>query len=110
MRRDHGLIAAILVQPVIYLILFGLAITNEVNNAPWVVYDQSQTVRSRQLITDLTSLTALREPEFVLSENEVIDFLRQKDGLAGVVIPWNFDDKLERGQEAPIQIDRKSVV
>jgi len=104
MRRDHGLVAAILVQPVIYLILFGLAITNEVNNAPWIVYDQSQTVRSRQLISDLTSLTALRDPEFALSENEVIDFLRQKDGLAGVVIPWNFDDKLERGQEAPIQI------
>jgi ABC-2 type transport system permease protein len=104
MRRDHGLVAAILVQPVIYLILFGLAITNEVNNAPWIVYDQSQTAQSRQLVSDLTSMTALREPQFAFSENEVVDFLRQHDGLAGVVIPWNFDDKLQRGQEAPIQI------
>ncbi|HXG17792.1 MAG TPA: ABC transporter permease [Methylomirabilota bacterium] len=104
MRRDHGLLAAILVQPVLYLILFGLAITNEVNNAAWVVYDQSRTTLSRQLIADLTSLTALREPHFVLSEDEVVDFLRQQDGLAGVVIPWDFADKLRRGQEAPIQI------
>src|SRR5262245_24342360 len=104
MRRDHGLLAAILVQPVIYLILFGLAITNEVNNAAWVVYDQSQTARSRQLISDLASLTALREPQFAFSEDEVVNFLRQKDGLAGVVIPWNFEDKLGRGQEAPIQV------
>ena len=104
MRRDHGLLAAILIQPIIYLILFGLAITNEVNNAAWVVYDQSQTMSSRQLISDLASLTALREPQFVLSEDEVVHFLRQHDGLAGVIIPWNFDDKLERGQEAPIQI------
>ncbi|MBI3247363.1 MAG: ABC transporter permease [Deltaproteobacteria bacterium] len=104
MRRDHGLLAAILVQPVLYLVLFGLAVTNEVNNAAWVVYDQSQSVLSRQLITDLTSLTALREPQFVFSEAAVVDFLRQKDGLAGVVIPWNFDDKLERGQETPIQV------
>jgi len=104
MRRDHGLVAAILVQPVLYLVLFGLAITNEVNNAAWVVYDQSQTVQSRQLISDLASLTALREPQFVLSEDEVVDFLRRQDGLAGVVIPWNFEDKLARGQEAPIQI------
>jgi hypothetical protein len=44
MRHDHGLVTAILVQPVLYLVLFGLAITNEVNNAAWVVYDQSQTV------------------------------------------------------------------
>jgi len=104
MRRDHGLVAAILVQPVLYLVLFGLAITNEVNNAAWVVYDQSQTAQSRQLISDLTSLTALREPQFVFSENAVVDFLRRQDGLAGVVIPWDFEDKLARGQEAPMQI------
>src|SRR5262249_9251849 len=104
MRRDHGLLAAILVQPVLYLTLFGLAITNEVNDAAWVVYDQSRTVLSRELITDLTSLTALQEPQFVSSEEEVVDFLRRKDGLAGVVIPWNFSDKLQRSQEAPIQI------
>ncbi len=104
MRHDRGLLAAILAQPVMYLILFGLAVTNEVNHAEWTVYDQSQTALSRQLITDLTSLTALQEPQFVFSEDAVVDFLRRQDGLAGVVIPWNFDDKLERGQEAPIQI------
>jgi len=104
MRRDRGLLAAILVQPVLYLILFGLAITNEVNHAAWVVYDQSQTDLSRQLVTDLTSLTALQEPHLALSEDAVVEFLRRGDGLAGVVIPWDFDDKLERGQEAPIQI------
>lgn len=104
MRHDRGLLAAILVQPIMYLVLFGLAITNEVNNAAWVVYDQSRTDLSRQLVTDLTSLTALREPQFVFSEHEVIDFLRRQDGLAGVIIPWNFADKLMRGQEAPIQI------
>jgi ABC-2 type transport system permease protein len=104
MRRDHGLLAAILVQPVLYLVLFGLAVTNEVNNAAWIVYDQSQTARSRQLIADLTSLTALREPQFTFSEDGVVDFLRQKDGLVGMVIPWDFEEKLERGQEAPIQL------
>jgi ABC-2 type transport system permease protein len=104
MRRDHGLLAAILVQPVLYLLLFGLAVTNEINNAAWVVYDQSQTALSRQLVSDLSSLTALQEPQFVYSEDEVVEFLRRQDGLAGVVIPWNFDEELERGQETPIQI------
>jgi ABC-2 type transport system permease protein len=104
MRHDRGLLAAILVQPVLYLILFGLAITNEVNQAEWIVYDQSQTALSRQLITGLASLTALQAPRFAFSEDEVVDFLRRKDGLAGVVIPWNFDEKLERGQDAPVQV------
>ena len=94
MRRDHALLSSILVQPVLYLILFGLAITNEVNQAAWIVYDQSQTVHSRQLITDLSALTALQAPRFAFSEDEVVDFLRRQDGLAGVVIPWNFAEKL----------------
>lgn len=59
MRHDRGLLGAILVQPVVYLILFGLAVTNEVNHAPWIVYDQSQTATSRQFIADLTSSDAL---------------------------------------------------
>ena len=104
MRHNHALLAAILVQPILYLILFGLAITSDVTEARWVVYDQSQTTLSRQLMTDLTSLTALREPQIVFSEDAVVDFLRRTDGLAGVIIPWNFEDKLTRGQEAPIQV------
>jgi ABC-2 type transport system permease protein len=104
MRHNQALVAAILVQPVLYLILFGLAITNEVNNAAWIVYDQSRTELSRTLITDLSSLTALQEPLHAQSEDEVVDFLRRQDGLAGVIIPWNFDEKLARGQEAAIQI------
>jgi ABC-2 type transport system permease protein len=104
MRHDRGLLAAILVQPVLYLILFGLAVTNEVNHAPWIVYDQSQTATSRQFIADLTAMTALQEPQFAFSEDAVIDFLRRQDGLAGVIIPWNFADKLKRGEESPIQM------
>ncbi|MSQ48063.1 MAG: ABC transporter permease [Deltaproteobacteria bacterium] len=104
MRHDHGLLAAILIQPILYLLLFGLAITNEVTNAEWVVYDQSHTDLSRRLISDLASLTALQEPRYVGSENDVVGFLRRQNGLAGIIIPWNFDEKLMRGQESPIQV------
>lgn len=104
MRHNHALLGAILAQPVLYLILFGLAITNDVTEARWIVYDQSQTPLSRQLITDLSSLTALSEPQHVRNEDEVVDCLRRTDVLAGIVIPWNFDERLVRGQEAAIQV------
>ena len=80
MRHDHGLLAAILVQPILYLLLFGLAITNEVNNAPWVVYDQSQTVLSRQLVTDLTSLTAFENQSSSLAKTLSWSFCVAKTG------------------------------
>ena len=104
MLYDHALLAAILVQPVLYLILFGLAITNDVHDAPWIVYDQSQSSISRRLVRNLSSMTALQPPELAASEDAVVDFLRRRDGMVGVVIPWNFDDKLQRRQEAPIQV------
>ena len=77
MLHDHALLAAILAQPVLYLILFGLAITNDVNDAPWIVYDQSQSVISRRLIRDLSSMTALQPPALASSEGAVVDFLRR---------------------------------
>lgn len=104
MLHDHALLAAILAQPVLYLILFGLAITNDVNYAPWIVYDQSQSAISRRLIRDLSSMTALQPPALASSEDAVVDFLRRQDGMVGVVVPWNFDDKLQRGEPAPIQV------
>ncbi len=104
MLHDHALLAAILAQPVLYLILFGLAITNDVNDAPWIVYDQSQTAISRRLVRDLSSMTALQPPQVAFSEEAVVDFLRRQDGMVGVVIPWNLDDKLQRHEEAPIQV------
>ena len=104
MLHDHALLAAMLAQPVLYLILFGLAITNDVNDAPWIVYDQSQSSISRRLVRDLSSMTALQPPELAANKDAVVDFLRRQDGMVGVVIPWNFDDKLQRRQEAPIQV------
>ena len=104
MLHDHALLAAMLAQPVLYLILFGLAITNDVNDAPWIVYDQSQSSISRRLVRDLSSMTALQPPELAANKDAVVDFLRRQDGMVGVVIPWNFDDKLQRQQEAPIQV------
>ncbi len=104
MLHDHALLAAILVQPFLYLILFGLAITNDVHNAPWIVYDQSQSPTSRRLTADLSSITALRSPRIARSQDEVVDFLRRQDGMVGVIIPWDFDARLKRGEEAPIQV------
>lgn len=104
MLHDHALLAAILAQPVLYLILFGLAITNDVTDAAWIVYDQSRTAISRRLVRDLSSMTALQAPHVASSEDAVVDFLRQQDGLVGVVIPWHLDEKLQRQQEAPIQV------
>src|SRR5439155_27243280 len=103
MRRDHALLSSILVQPVLYLILFGLAITNEVNQAAWIVHDQSQTVHSRQLITDLSALTALQSPRFAFSEDADVDSLRRQDRLAGFVIPWPFTEKPASAPAAPTQ-------
>ena len=49
-------------------------------------------------------MTALQPPALASSEAAVVDFLRRQDGVVGVVVPWNFDDKLQRVEPAPIQV------
>src|SRR4029077_20750865 len=54
MLRDKGTLRFALAVPVFQLILFGLIDTN-VHNVPTVVFDQSRSPESRELVADFTN-------------------------------------------------------
>ena len=45
MRHDKAFIGVVVVQPIMMLLLFGGALSNEPANVPWAVLDQSQSGR-----------------------------------------------------------------
>ena len=50
-RRDFRSLLMALATPALLLTLFGYALTLDVDNVPMAVWDQSQTARSRELIS-----------------------------------------------------------
>lgn len=105
--RDRQLMGFALVMPVLLLLLFGYAVSFDVDRSPGIplgVVDQDHSARSRGLVdrfdqTDLFHI-ALRS-----DDPEVVEPLFRRDiARAVLVIPKGFSDALARGEPGRAQI------
>jgi ABC-2 type transport system permease protein len=106
MRHDAAFMAVVTVQPLVMLLLFGGALSNEPDNVPWAVLDQSRSEVSRRLVSDVRSTGYFLEPRAVASQAEGADLLRTGKALAFLVIPRDFRrDALRGGPEVQLLLD-----
>lgn len=97
-RHDRAFIGIVLVQPVMMLILFGVALSNRPTNVPWVVLDRSVSAPSRRLVQEIRMTGYVRPPVHVQSYDEGRRMLRQGDATMLLVVPHSFRRDLERGR------------
>jgi ABC-type multidrug transport system permease subunit len=97
MRHDPALVAMITVQPVMMLLLFGLALSNEPANVPWAVLDRSHSSVSRRLVQEIEATGYFLEPRAVTSYQQGRSLLERGSALALLVIPGDFDRAVWRG-------------
>lgn len=97
-RHDRALLGTIVAQPVVMLLLFGLAVSNEPANVRWAVLDQSQTAVSRRLLQEIQTTGYFVPPRPVWDYEGGRRLLRQGNALVFLVIPQGFRRDIERGQ------------
>ncbi|HVM97148.1 MAG TPA: ABC transporter permease [Candidatus Acidoferrales bacterium] len=97
-RHDKALLATVFAQPVMMLLLFGLALSNKPANVPWVVLDRSQTAMSRRLIEEIHATGYFLPPRSTPSYDSGRASLQNGDALAFLVIPSTFRRDVERGR------------
>ena len=102
-RDFRSLIMALLI-PVMMLILFGFALTLDVDNVPMAVWDQSGTGRSREFISrfDGSRYFAVR-----MNVDNYADLVRAIDTgqvIMGLVVPRDFAQRVDAGRDAPVQL------
>jgi ABC-2 type transport system permease protein len=102
--RDHTIVAALVLQPLILTVIFGYAVRSEVHDAHWVVYDADRTATSRRLVDELVATRKLTPPQAVTSYAATERLLRDGDGAVALVIPQDFTRTLVRGERAPVQL------
>jgi ABC-2 type transport system permease protein len=98
MRHDNAFLAVVTVQPVVMILLFGGALSNEPANVPWAVLDQSRTEVSRRLLSEIEATGYFLEPRAVASQAEGEALLVREKTLAFVVIPQGFRRDALRGR------------
>jgi len=104
LRRDRITFAMIIGIPTMQLVLFGYAINLDVRHLDAAVLDQAQTVRSRELIAQIAATDVLRFKQPARSPQDVEDLLRAGRISAALVVPPDFEQRLEVRDRPAVQI------
>ncbi|MCC7156325.1 MAG: ABC transporter permease [Bryobacterales bacterium] len=102
--RDWRSLIMALAIPMMLLLLFGYALTLDVDRILTVIYDQDRTPQSRALIA---RFEGSRYFEITVRDGSYHDIdagIDKSEVLLGVVIPKDFGRRLEQNQEAPVQV------
>ncbi|MCE5268608.1 MAG: ABC transporter permease [Planctomycetaceae bacterium] len=107
--RDYRSLLMALATPAFLLTLFGYALTLDVDDVPMVVWDQSQTARSRELISRFASSHGNGPRYFsirgyVSRYADVEKAIDRREAMMGLVVPRDFAQRIDAGRDAPVQL------
>ncbi len=102
-RRDpRSLILAIGI-PMLMIILFGYALTLDVDRVAFVVWDRSGTPESREYVARFEASRYFELQRLVWSEAELEHAIDDRQAMLALVIEAEFADHLEAGRPAQVQ-------
>lgn len=102
--RDPRSLGMAIAIPMLLLVLFGYALTLDVDNVPVVVWDQSGTHDSREFVSHFAGSHYFSIRAHVRSYAEVERAIDSGQALAAVIIPADFADQIVAGRDVPVQM------
>jgi ABC-2 type transport system permease protein len=102
--RDPQVLGIALGMPVVLILLFGFAISFDVERVPLVIVDQDHTTGSRSLVDKFTASDTFRAVARRQDPAEVEPLFRAYLAKAALVIPRGYGRALERGEPANAQL------
>ncbi|MFZ0452759.1 MAG: ABC transporter permease [Ignavibacteriaceae bacterium] len=103
LKRDPRLFGIIFISPVLQLILLGYAANLDINNINTIVYDQDKTVTSRDFIEKFQGSGYFSITNYADNYDQITDLINNGDDLWALVIPNDFEKKLERNEQVKVQ-------
>ena len=101
--RDPRSLGMGIAIPMLLLILFGYALSVDVDEVPLVVWDQSQTVASRDLISRFDGSRYFELMGYVRNYRELADEIDTHRAVAALVVPRRFAEELDGGRLVGVQ-------
>lgn len=100
--RDPRSLGMAIAIPLLLLLLFGYALTLDVDNVPIIVWDQSHTPASREFLAYLTGSRYFSARGFVQDYQAIEDAIDANEALVGIVIPRDFAERAKK--PGPVQV------
>ncbi len=102
--RNRQLIVLLLVPPTLQLIVFGLALSPDVNQISLGVLDQSRTPASREFVAALVTNNLFTVQAAPPDQATLTQAVRTGQVSVGLVIPVEFAGQLAQNQPAAVQV------
>ena len=102
--RDKRTMFILLGMPVVQIVIFGFALTNEVKNAKIAILDPSHDVASQELITELNASRNFDVEANLHSYKEIESSFRAGKIKLAVIFPAGFAEDLQHFNKAQIQL------
>lgn len=103
-RRDRLTLGLVFMMPLVQLLLFGYAIETEVKHIPTVVFDQSVSADSREMIDAFTASGYFDIEYTANSYEEVNRMIDSGKAKAGIIFPPDYARSVRRGTSAAVQV------
>jgi ABC-2 type transport system permease protein len=102
--RDRKTLLMLFGLPVVQIMLFGFALTNEVKNSKVVIVDHAKDPASQEIITKIEASQYFEIERSLMSPGEIEASFRQGKVKAAVIFPAGFNTDLLHQNQAQIQI------
>jgi len=102
--RDARSLGMAIAIPMMMLILFGYALTLDVDNVPMAIWDRSNTPESRDFISRFSGSRYFLADNFVKDFRAIENALDSRSALMGLIIPENFGEQIRTGRRVPVQL------
>jgi ABC-2 type transport system permease protein len=91
-------------MPVIQIIIFGFALTNEVKNSKIAILDQSKDMAAISLINEIEASNYFEINQYLTSYKEIESAFRKGKIKLAIVIPNNFGEDLKHFNKTTVQL------
>jgi len=104
MKRDNLTLALMILMPIIQLLVFGFAIHTDVKHLSSVVFDQSLSSESRDLLTSFTASEYFDINYIAHSFEEANQIVDSGQAKVAIIIPPDLSANLKHSRPTPVQV------
>ncbi|HEY7678914.1 MAG TPA: ABC transporter permease [Terriglobia bacterium] len=102
--RDARSLAMAIAIPMLLLVLFGYALTLDVDEVPVAVWDQNESPASRELLAAFDGSRYFSFREHVRNYSELSQALDARRAIVGLVIPSDFSRRMGARRSVSVQV------
>ncbi len=102
--RDKRALAIAILLPMIMLMIFGYALTLDLDRVPLAILDQSRTPQSRELVARFEGSRYFSVVQRAGSEREVEAAINRGQAMLGLVVPLDFGRRVASERKTQVQV------